>query len=73
MKAAVEVQLARDPQRATLCKRAIAGVEEGLSYLGRVGYNFEPAPKGTLAAQEVAEPTPETLSIDEAIGAVLRP
>ncbi len=44
-----EAQMDRDPQRATLSKRAIASVEEGLRHLAGVGYNFEIAPRGTLS------------------------
>lgn len=50
MKEQVEAQMDRDPQRATLSSRAVASVEEGLRHLTGIGYNFEIAPKGTLAA-----------------------
>lgn len=49
MKEQVEAQMDRDPQRATLSSRAVASVEEGLRHLTGIGYNFEIAPKGTLA------------------------
>lgn len=49
MKREVEIQMDTDPQRATLSTRAWQAVEEGLRHLTGVGYNFEIAPKGTLA------------------------
>lgn len=49
MKEQVEAQMDHDPQRATLSSRAIASVEEGLRHLTGIGYNFEIAPRGTLA------------------------
>lgn len=45
----VEAQMDRDPQRATLSRMAITSIEEGLRHLTGIGYNFEIAPKGTLA------------------------
>lgn len=70
MKSAVAAQMQRDPQRATLSTRAIAGVEEGLRHLAGVGYNFELAPHGTLAQQNRALRDlvhTKPLSIDDAI------
>ena len=52
MKELVAEQMNRDPQRATLSTRAWEAVESGLAHLTGVGYNFEIAPKGTLAAVE---------------------
>lgn len=49
MKEAVAAQMDRDPQRATLATRAWQGVEDGLRQLAGAGYNFEIAPRGTLA------------------------
>lgn len=66
MKSRVEQQMNHDPQRATLAKKAISSVEEGLSYLAQVGFQFELAPRGKLAAL-TAETTAgtKTLSIAE--------
>lgn len=69
MKELVEVQMASDPQRATLSTRAWQGVEEGLRHLTGVGYNFEIAPRGTLQElTESREPAPgrRPLSIADA-------
>lgn len=65
MKDQVEAQMSRDPQRATLSARAIAGVEEGLRHLTGVGYNFEIAPRGTLEelTEMKGEPEVETNSL----------
>ncbi len=69
MKAEVEAQLDRDPQRATLSTKAWQAVEAGLSHLASVGYSFEIAPRGTLAeltqVKEVQLPLP--LSIKDAV------
>lgn len=67
MKQAVDFQLSRDPQRATLSLRAIASVEEGLRHLASVGYSFEPR-NGALPAEPSA--LTRTLSIAEAVGHV---
>lgn len=66
MKEQVQAQMDRDPQRATLSQRAIASVEEGLRHLTGIGYNFEIAPRGTLAelTEIRPEPTPNSLSIE---------
>lgn len=69
-KEAFEVLMHRDPQRATLGQRAIASVEDGLQHLIQVGYSFEIAPRGTLAAlveiQGEPEPVFNPLSIKDA-------
>lgn len=63
MKQSVEAQMARDPQRATLATRAWQGVEDGLRQLAGAGYNFEIAPRGTLAElTELRAPVPEAES-----------
>ncbi len=59
MKEQVQAQMDRDPQRATLSQRAIASVEEGLRHLTGIGYNFEIAPRGTLAELTEIRPEPE--------------
>lgn len=60
MKEQVEAQMGNDPQRATLSSRAIASVEEGLRHLTGIGYGFEIAPRGTLAAlTELRGPEPK--------------
>ncbi len=62
MKEQVEAQMAHDPQRATLSGRAVASVEEGLRHLAGIGYNFEIAPRGTLAELTEFRPEPKTIS-----------
>lgn len=68
IKEKLEQLKARDPQRGTLGLRAVAQVEEGLTYLASVGFQLEIAPRGTLAelvtAREAPPPT-RTLSIAE--------
>lgn len=66
MKAAVEAQMARDPQRATLATRAWQAVEDGLQQLAGAGYNFEIAPRGTL--NELTELKPKDSPTDLSIG-----
>lgn len=76
MKIAVAEQAGHDPQRAKLSERAWQGVEAGLQHLTSVGYNFEIAPRGTLAELEqarVAEPGSRPLSIDDAKSVVALP
>lgn len=65
----IEAQMERDPQRATLSSMAVNSVEEGLRHLASIGYNFEIAPRGTLAelveVRGPVEPRPNPLSIPD--------
>lgn len=77
MKQRVENQMGIDPQRATLNERAIAGVEDGLRHLASTGYNFEIAPRGTLAelieVRGEPEPVSNPLSIKDGAGHLAAP
>jgi hypothetical protein len=69
MKSAVESQMHRDPQRATLSSRAIESVEAGLRHLASVGYPFELAPRGLVGELRhgISEYQTRSLSIAEAV------
>lgn len=70
MKAKVALQMARDPQRATLSTIAITSVESGLQHLIGVGFPFEIAPRGTLAQLTELQAPPQTsrpLSISDGV------
>lgn len=76
MKTAVEAQMARDPQRGTLNVRAWTAVEDGLRHLTSAGYQFEIAPKGTLAVltQVLAEKPPTLpLTMEDAVAQITGP
>lgn len=66
----IEAQMSVDPQRATLARRAVAAVEEGLTHLAQIGHGFELVPSGTLADLVTRISRMETLSVAEAVSKV---
>lgn len=73
MKEKIEDQMNADPQRATLATKAWQGVEAGLQHLHSVGYQFEIAPRGTLAENtelKLDKPVTMPLSMEDAVGQI---